>query len=365
MDSLPLSELKDFILSEHRIIDVRAPSEFHLGAIPKSINLPILDNDERHQVGLCYKEQGQEKAIELGHKLVSGENLSLKLMAWKTEISKDPKTVLTCFRGGLRSQSAQNFLSHEGLHVPRLKDGYKAARSLMLDFLNTEATKLPLVILSGTTGSGKTHLLNKLASFYPAIDLEGLAHHRGSAFGAWDIPQPSQADFENRLSVETMRLAAAKIQQATLLEDESRMIGTCHILEPFFLAMRNAPVILVQESLSTRIENIFSDYIATKLEPNATRPDVAEKLFLRYKTSVNKIQKKLGGLRAQELLIDLEECQTEYFELESISKNKVWIEKLLVWYYDPMYVGSLEKRAPKIQFQGSSEEITAYLRSLA
>ena len=365
MKAISIEELKNHLLAGDTIIDVRAPIEFEAGSIPGSINLPVLDNDERHQVGKCFKSQGQDAAIALGHQLVSGENLEKKISAWQKALTENPKAVITCFRGGLRSQSTQKFLLERGLLTARLGLGYKAARQFLSDYLTQDAAQFPMVILSGTTGSGKTHLLNDLVPIYPAIDLEGLAHHRGSAFGAWDIAQPAQADFENRLSFKLLRLTSEKkILKPILFEDESRMIGTCHIPEPFFLKMRNAPVVLVQESVATRTDNIYVDYISSKIHPATTSDQSVQAILAKYKKSVEKIQKKLGGLRAQELLADLDRCEKQYLDSKEISGNKIWIEKLLVWYYDPMYVGSLEKRNPQIQFQGTRAAIKEYFLSL-
>ena len=364
MNSISTEEFKKYLVQKISVLDVRAPIEFSAGSIPGSINSPLLNDSERHLIGLCYQEKGQQAAIDLGYKIVSGENLKKKMLAWTTILEKNPNMYITCFRGGLRSQSVQKFLSDQGIHVLRLKEGYKSARNLFLEHLNTDALKRSVVILSGTTGSGKTHLLNDVADFYPAIDLEGLAHHRGSAFGAWDQPQPSQADFENRLSLQTMQMSQQPFSKPLLLEDESRMIGACHIPEPFFLKMREASIILVQESIQNRVEHIFFDYITSKISPKKTLFSQAQIIFSQYRKSVEKIQKKLGGVRASELINDLNICEKAYLDSQTLDKNKIWIEKLLVWYYDPLYRGSLEKRNPSIQFQGTKVEIKAYLQSL-
>ncbi|MFZ3230350.1 MAG: tRNA 2-selenouridine(34) synthase MnmH [Pseudobdellovibrio sp.] len=361
MKTITIDDFKNQLLNKTPLIDVRAAIEFVTGSIPGSINLPILDDQERHQIGICYKNKGQEAAIVLGHKLVSGENLESKVSAWKAELSKNPDTIITCFRGGLRSQSAQKFLQDVGIKTVRLEKGYKSARQYFMDHLQSYAKATPMLILSGTTGSGKTHVINDIAGFYPTVDLEGLAHHRGSAFGAWSIPQPAQADFENRLAVETMKVAATELRPL-LLEDESRLIGSCHIPEYFFLKMREASVILIQEPLESRIENIFADYITSLINDSSSVEDV-KNIFAKYKNSVSRIQKKMGGLRAQELLNDLNECELDFTESKAVNKNKIWIEKLLVWYYDSMYLGSLEMRKPNIAFKGSSAEVKSFLQT--
>ncbi len=357
MNTFSQSELVKHLLQNKTIIDVRSPGEFLQGALPGSINFPILNDSERHDVGLCYKTKGQAAAIQLGFQIVSGQILEKRRSQWAAQIKQDPETIMTCFRGGLRSQSAQKFLLENGISIRLLEDGYKAARTNLLAIIQNFSQSL--VILSGSTGSGKTHVLNSVALYYPAIDLEGLAHHRGSAFGAWDIAQPCQADFENRFAVKLLQIKPKHANVPILLEDESRMIGHRHIPELFFAKMRESSVVLLIEPLENRIENIFVDYISSKLNAESTTETVIS-VLAAYKNSVQKIKNKLGGARAQELMQDIEKCETDFKDHRSFTQNRAWIEKLLVWYYDPMYQGSLEKRNPKIIFRGSSVNIKAY-----
>ncbi|OFZ31237.1 MAG: tRNA 2-selenouridine(34) synthase MnmH [Bdellovibrionales bacterium RIFCSPHIGHO2_01_FULL_40_29] len=360
MKTVTLSEFKTHLIQGLPVIDVRAPVEFEQGSIPGSVNLPVLSDQERHEVGLCYKTQGQEAAIALGYRIVSGKNLEIKTQNWLSYIQSHPEALITCFRGGLRSQTSQKFIASHGVDVPRLEKGYKQARAFFLETIANYAEQASLVILTGNTGSAKTHVLNALAEDVPVVDLEGLAHHRGSAFGAWDIPQPVQADFENRLAVKLLSLQQPSL---IMLEDESRMIGHRHIPEVFFTKMRASPVILMNESLEQRIDNIYIDYISSKLN-QSSEPTAVSRVLESYRESIRKIKNKLGGLRAQELLSDMDLCEQQFFTSGGLEKNKIWIEKLLVWYYDPMYVGSLEKREPKIQFKGSRLEVMDYIKSL-
>ncbi len=357
------SEFENHLLNNGSIIDVRSPVEFLSGSIPGSVNLPVLNDLERHQVGLCYKQMGQEAAVRLGYEIVSKSNLEEKRTLWINHLKRHPESILTCFRGGLRSQSTQKFILETGLQVPRLQLGYKFARTYFIETITKAAVSQNFLILTGNTGSGKTHLLNQIRSFYPVIDLEGLAHHRGSAFGAWDIEQPTQINFENQLAVEILKLSPKDRDRYVLLEDESRMIGHRHIPEGFFTKMRESQVIVLNEPLENRIENIYFDYITSKLQDMKSTDKISSVLGA-YKNSVNKIKTKLGGLRAQELLQDLAACEADYLENFGLDKNKIWIEKLLVWYYDPMYTGSLHKRNPVICHQGSKAEIKAYFQSL-
>lgn len=359
MKTVTIADFKSELLKGTPIIDVRAAIEFKTGAIPGSVNVPVLNDQERHEVGTCYKVKGQAAAIALGHHFVSGENLERKLAAWKLELAKNPNTIITCFRGGLRSQSTQKFLQDVGVETTRLAKGYKSARQFFIEQLQSFSNQTPMLILSGTTGSGKTHVINEIKNDYPAIDLEGLAHHRGSAFGAWSIPQPAQADFENRLSLATMKVET-NLKKPLLVEDESRLIGSCHVPEYFFSKMREAPLVLIDEPVSERVENIFADYISSLIN-SATAVEDATALFTKYKTSVTKIQKKLGGLRAQEVLADLQTAEHDFIQNKELPKNKIWIEKLLVWYYDSMYLSSLEQRKPNIVFKGSRAAVTEFL----
>lgn len=351
MKTIDLAELKAKFLEDCRILDVRAPLEFAQGALPNSVNLPILDDAERALVGTCYKNSGQEKAIELGHRIVMGENKQQKITAWKNFIQENPHAVMTCFRGGLRSKISQQFLAEVGIEIPRIQHGYKDVRQFFTDELNSYADSCQLRLLTGNTGSGKTKILREAAGFYPAVDLENLAQHRGSAFGAMKNPQPAQATFENLLSYELIKLQSLPAQKPILFEDESRLIGRLHLPEKFFDKLRASAVIKMNVPLEARIENIFEDYIY---------PESA--IFQKYLDAINRIAKKLGGARSQELLADIKYSQTQFSELGLLESNRIWIEKLLVWYYDPMYTYSLTNRNPKIEFAGSDRETIEYLK---
>ena len=351
MKTIDLSELKTKFLQDCKILDVRAPLEFAQGALPNSVNLPVLDDAERALVGTCYKNSGQEKAIELGHRLVSGENKQQKILAWKNFIHEHPHAVMTCFRGGLRSRISQQFLLEAGIDIPRIQHGYKEVRQFFTDELNSYAESCQLRVLTGNTGSGKTKIVREASGFYPAVDLENLAQHRGSAFGAMKNPQPAQATFENHLCHEIIKLLSTPVQTPILFEDESRLIGRVHLPEKFFDKLRLSAVIKMNIPLETRIGNIFEDYIY---------PEAA--IFQKYIDATNRISKKLGGVRSQELLADLKYSQTQFSELGLLDSNRIWIEKLLVWYYDPMYTYSLNTRNPKIEFEGSDRETIEYLR---
>ncbi len=203
------------------MMDMRAPAEFAHGAFPSALSLPLMSDAERAQVGICYKQQGQDAAIELGHQLVSGGLKAQRLAQWADFARQHPQGYLYCFRGGLRSQTVQRWLREEGIDYPLVTGGYKAMRRFLLEELERSLASASFVLVSGKTGTGKTRVISHLAR---GVDLEGLANHRGSSFGQMPTPQPSQIDFENGLSIALLRLLA-KGSEPIFLEDEGRLIG--------------------------------------------------------------------------------------------------------------------------------------------
>ena len=179
-EQIPADLFTELLLSSTPLIDVRAECEYHDGHIPHSANLPLLTDDERKKVGTCYKRKGQEAAITLGTELVSGDARKERMTAWIRFIADNPTAVILCFRGGLRSQTVQKWLAESGLQRPLIRGGYKALRRHLLRTTIRVASEKKIIIVAGKTGTGKTHLINNLTR---SVDLEGLANHRGSAFG--------------------------------------------------------------------------------------------------------------------------------------------------------------------------------------
>ena len=363
---LEMAALKKFLQQEKPLLDVRAPVEFLAGHIPGAINLPILNDDERAQVGTLYKQKGQDAAIQLGQKLVSGVVKDQRVSAWKEFFLKYPDSMVYCFRGGLRSRTAQTWLQEVGVQIPRLEGGYKAARQMFLETIRDASETKSLILISGPTGGGKSHLLRAASAFLPVLDLEMLAQHRGSAFGFETQPQPQQAQFENFMAQDVLQMPVqtkATENKPILLEDESRLIGKNVIPENLFNKMRSSPILWVDEPLEQRVENIFDDYISQTAIGHASESDGLA-LFERYEKSLQSIQRRLGGLRTQELMTDLKNSKTHYLEKKELTSNRVWIEKLLVYYYDPLYLGSLEKRNPKVLFRGPSAKALEFLKDI-
>lgn len=369
-------ELKRLFQQNIPLIDVRAPVEFAQGSIPGAVNLPIMNDEERARVGTVYKNQGNEAAVKLGHELVSGAVKEQRVAAWKSFVTANPEAVFYCFRGGQRSRISQSWLREAGIERPLIVGGFKAARTYLIKQIEEFSVRQDLIAVSGPTGSGKTHFLRGLKD-YPVIDLEALARHRGSAFGNWEVPQPSQVDYENNLA-RTILLLEDKIQGKIkpLVEDESRLIGRISQPATFFIRLRSSPVIWIDEPLEVRVANVFDDYILNSsigrsldstprcAEENDILRQQAMQLFARYRQSLQAIHRKLGGLRTQEVMADLEKAEMDYLNQAELSSNKVWIEKLLQYYYDPMYLGSLDRRHVNILFKGTRAEAEKFIQSL-
>ncbi len=202
MDTISSSELPRLAREGWRIVDVRAPVEFSEGAIPGSLNLPIMNDEERARVGTEYKVNGADAAVALGMKLVAGPLRAERTRAWVEALASSERSLLTCFRGGLRSRISQEWCQEAGLARPRLREGYKGARAVLRSAVEAAGD---LVVVAGPTGSGKSEILRALKSRRPVLDLEAMAEHRGSAFGGDILLQPSQSTFENRIGWELLQ----------------------------------------------------------------------------------------------------------------------------------------------------------------
>ncbi len=340
------------------MLDVRAPVEFSRGAFPGACNIPLLDDEQRRQVGICYKQQGQEAAIALGHELVSGAVKAERLRDWQAFFAQQQQPVLYCFRGGLRSRIVQQWLAAEGLSVPRVAGGYKALRRFLLDTLEAGIDRHRFMIIAGKTGSGKTHLLNKLPGH---IDLEGQANHRGSAFGTRVDGQPGQIDFENRLAIDFLRLLQTA-GDTVFLEDESSAIGSLSLPRALIQKMRNSPIAVLEVPLAERIDTILHDYILANLQDwRAQTGDRAEEHFANYlRSSLHKIQRRLGAERYDIISQALEAALSQQSADGSVDAHRVWINELLTNYYDPMYDYQLNKKLDRLCFRGNKDEFLAW-----
>lgn len=318
---------------ERAWMDARSESEFAKGSIPGFVNLPILDDAQRHQVGIEYRRHGQQAAIELGHRLVDRQQ---RVRSWLEHIGSR-ETIVGCWRGGLRSEIACQWLQSAGVTTRRVVGGYKALRGSLLRRLQD----LPkITVLSGLTGSGKTQLINELAALGSdlGLDLEGLAQHRGSSFGAMETPQPAQATFENQI------LLRIHPTGQLLVEDESAKVGRLLIPATFYSSMKQADSVWVEADLPSRTRRIFEEYVATPLETNSV-DRVAERLArnLAY------LKRHLGGERYQSLNDALSKA---FAAGQHYEQHARWIADLLQSYYDPRYQYASERHPRKLVFQG-------------
>ncbi len=298
------------------LIDVRTPAEYASGHVPGAINIPLFSNEERARVGTVYTRGTQEEAYALGYRYVAPK------LDWYLKEAKraavDDKVAVYCWRGGMRSKSFADHISAHGISgVFVIEGGYKAFRQHALEAFGQPEE---IHVLGGYTGSGKTMILKKLEEHgEQVIDLEGFAHHKGSAFGSiGETEQPTNEHFTNLLFWEWRKL---NMQRPVWLEDESIHIGRVFIPESLFERMREARVFFLKipkEERSHLLVDVYTGYDPRMLA-----------------ASVQKIAKRLGGLRTKEALDALE--RLDYYEAAMITLD----------YYDKFYLKGLNRRDPE------------------
>ena len=294
------------------VVDVRSPGEFSCGHIPGAVNIPLFDNLQRAEVGTLYKKEGTEKAVLRGIDLAAPQ-MSAKL-SLALELASGRQLLVHCWRGGMRSEAMAWLFSTGGIKAMVLEGGYKAYRNHILSDL-TGSRKF--IILGGLTGSGKTGILKHMMSAGVQVtDLENLASHRGSAFGALgQPPQPSSEHFANLLYDD---LEGKNDESRIWLEDESRNIGTVFLPDGFFGQMQSAPVVALMMSIETRIPRLLQEY--TSFPPD------------QIEASVLRISKRLGGDRTREAL-------------EALKRDDYRTAiRITLEYYDKSYNYGLSKR---------------------
>jgi tRNA 2-selenouridine synthase len=239
------------------IIDVRAPAEYAEDHVPGAINLPVLDDAERAKVGTIYTQDSPFLARKLGAALVA-RNAAQHLETALLDKPGGWRPLVYCWRGGQRSGSFASILSQIGWRVETVAGGYKSWRRLVVQALFDDAVPCPVVVLDGDTGTAKTDILNALPGHgVQVIDLEGLAHHRGSLFGAMPGGQPSQKTFESALAVALSRLDPTR---PVVVEAESAKIGNLRLPARLWRAMLDAPRIAISAPLSARATYLTRAY---------------------------------------------------------------------------------------------------------
>lgn len=358
------ADYRAIFLMDTPLMDMRAPVEFARGAFPNAISLPLMTDIERQKVGTCYKHKGQQAAIELGHQLVSGTLKAQRIEAWAAFSRANPDGYLYCFRGGLRSQIVQQWLAEAGIDYPRVIGGYKALRSFLIDTLDQAVAECDFVIVGGMTGTGKTEVIAALDN---SIDLEGHANHRGSSFGKRATGQPSQIDFENRLAIDLLRRRAGG-QQQFVLEDESRLIGSCSLPLSLNQRMQQLPMVWLEDSFEDRVQRILRDYVIDLCAEFSVLhgEDQGFALFAaRLLQSLDNIRKRLGGELHARLRLVMQQALAEQRSSGVVELHRGWIGGLLNEYYDPMYAYQRQSKASRIEFAGEAEAITDYLAGRA
>lgn len=357
---VPATEYRQLFLDGHPIMDVRAPIEFNKGAFPSACNHPLMVDSERQKVGTCYKQHGQDAAIKLGHALVTGQIKQQRVDAWLAYFEANPNAYLYCFRGGLRSQLTQQWLKDAGLNIPFIQGGYKAMRQYLIDTIDMAANQRSMLVLSGITGSGKTEFIQQRNE---AVDLEGIANHRGSSFGRHIAPQPSQINFENQLAIALLQ-HQARTKNHLLLEDESYLIGRSAIPKSFYLPMQQASIVVLKTNLSERLSRLLDEYVHKMHAEFVSRlgDEAGFTAFSDYLLdSLKGIDKRLGGKMHNELQVLIKDALKQQQSQNDTSAHLEWIAILLARYYDPMYQYQLTHKADRILFEGDHADMHQWL----
>jgi|TARA_B110001469_G_scaffold43301_1_gene42710 tRNA 2-selenouridine synthase len=361
--AIKAAQFDDLLLSQRPMFDVRAPVEFNKGAFPNVVNLPLMNDDERQQVGTCYKLKGQDAAIALGQQLVNGETKTQRVEKWYAFATDHPDAVLFCFRGGLRSQVSQEWLAETGIVIPFIEGGYKALRTHLIERLDQLVDEVPAFVLSGRTGTGKTEILPQ---FERTIDLEGIANHRGSSFGKYIEEQPSQINFENNLAIALMQLRRTNTEPV-VYEDESRLVG-CRLLPLSLQAkLKNSPIMVLNDDFDARVERIFGEYVVNAM--NAWEHELVDprEAFLAFGDSllqsIHRIRKRLGSEAHAHLVKLLEKALSQQSKQHNLLQHKDFIAYLLIHYYDPMYDYQLSLKQDRVVMQGTSSELVTWYKT--
>lgn len=310
-----MTDFKALFSASNPIIDVRTPAEFGQGHLPGAINLPLFTNQERHEVGLCYKNQGKDEAVKLGLKFV-GPKLSEMVESVST-LAPSKKLSVYCWRGGMRSGSVAWLLRTACFEVHQIVGGYKAWRKTVLEQMTAQRNWL---VIGGFTGSGKTEILNELArKNEPVIDLEGIAKHRGSAFGKMTEPQPTTEHFENLLGFELLKIDP---KAWIWIENESHNIGSVYLHSAFRENVKKATFIVIDRSFEHRLKYLVELYGQYDIQI--------------LKEGFQRVAKKLDGQKLKDAITALDE-----HDLKTAAS-------IALEYYDKTYSFSMSKNPYQI-----------------
>lgn len=315
------------------ILDVRSPGEYMRAHIPGAYSLPLFTDEERKIVGTLYKQESRKKAIKAGldffgvkmrnlvettEEVLSKHRALNRNAASNTDVSSDEKqpVLVHCWRGGMRSGAVAWLLDIYGFRVYTLDGGYKTFRRWVLEQFKKDYS---FKILSGFTGSGKTEILQRLQKEgIPVIDLEGVAQHKGSAFGNLGMPmQSGQEMFENKLAINLKEIQS--VRSSVWIEDESQRIGDVNLPTELWKQMRSQTVTFLDVPFEERLKYLVQQYGSFEKE--------------KIEGGILRIKKRLGGLETKE-------------SLNALSENRIEdCFRVLLEYYDRGYKKGLAKRS--------------------
>ena len=248
------------------------------------------------------------------------------------------------------------------LPIAFVEGGYKAIRQHCIQRTEQLVAELPAIVLSGRTGTGKTRVLGDFPRY---IDLEGLAHHRGSSFGKQLDPQPTQINFESALAAELIRLSRIS-SKAIAFEDESRLIGRCMMPECLQAKLKHSPILVLEDDMAARVERILDEYVIEATALRKQRFDNKQQAFddlsASLTKSLHKIRKRLGGEAHQEALGLLTNALRHQSLTDNFEAHKDWILFLLQRYYDPMYDYQLSLKSQRVVIRGNATELKQWLQ---
>ncbi len=313
-------------------IDARSPAEYGEATIPGAVNVPILDNEERAEVGTLYREVGKQVARRRGVELVAPKIPSLVEQVARIQTDTSLPAVVFCWRGGMRSLALAQFLELAGVPARQIDRGHKGFRRHVLEFFE-KAQWGRMVVLRGLTGVGKTRYLHELAGQgHRVIDLEGLANHRGSAFGNLGLPkQPSQKMFEALIWDE---LRQVDVDDYVIAEGESRHIGKVALPVELYRSLQVETSVWLNSSLPQRVRNILNDYPAI------------DSLKEDFVGPIKALKEKLGNNKVAAYLDMLEDGS--WTEL---------VGDLMENYYDPLYRHTFPERRIEVDLEPEEKAV--------
>lgn len=360
MSGLLTDDFRSIVLNGNDLLDVRADIEYVKGAFANAVNISILSDEERHLVGTEYKKKGNAAAVLLAQNLIKEEGKQERIKQWLEYLDTHPEALLYCFRGGQRSGIAQAWLKESGRDIVRLKGGYKAFRTFLMEESLRISRETKTLILGGYTGSGKTVLLQDIKN---CIDLEGIANHKGSSFGNNVSIQPSQINFENNLAYALIQFDAQNHKEL-VIEHESHNIGRAFIPKEVYSNLMDGELIILERPIDERIDISYDEYVvkAQKSYVKTYKEEGVSQWIEDVSKGLSKIKKRLGSENYNDinkLFISAGETEDRAQKEELYKK---FIGELLQKYYDPMYQFQIEKTTIPLLFRGSAEEIMSFLQ---